>query len=70
MKKIKVNDLVKINSNCENTRKVVYKVYAIIETAKGIKYVLENTYVEKLHKHLFNKEELLVIKKGKRKWQK
>lgn len=70
MKKIKVNDLVKINSNCESTRKVVYKVYAVIETAKGIKYAIINTYNDKLHKHLFNKEELLVIKKGKRKWQK
>ena len=61
MKKIKVGNLVRINSNCENTRKVVYKVYAIIETEKGFKYVLENTYAEKLHTHLFNKEELIKL---------
>ena len=61
MKKIKVGNLVRINSNCENTRKVVYKVYAIIETAKGIKYAIINTYNDKLHKHLFNKEELIKL---------
>lgn len=66
MKKIKVNDLVKINSNCENTRKVVYKVYVVMETVKGTKYAIINTYNDKLHKHLFDKEELILIKEGKK----
>lgn len=60
-KKIKVNDLVKINSNCENTRKPVYKVYAIVENKKGTFYVLENTYCNKLHDHLFEREELIKL---------
>lgn len=58
-KKIKAGDLVKINSNCENTRKPVYKVYAILEIEKGIKYIL--SYAGKLHTHLFNKEELIKL---------
>lgn len=61
MKKIKVNDLVKINSNCENTRKVVYKVYAIVQTQKGVKYAIINTYNDKLFNYLFNKEELIKL---------
>ena len=34
-KNLKVGDLVKINSNCENTRKSVYKIYAILKLKKG-----------------------------------
>ena len=61
MKKIKVNDLVKINSNCKNTRKVVYKVYAIVQTQKGVKYAIINTYNDKLFNYLFNKKELIKL---------
>ena len=61
MKKIKVNDLVRINSNCENTRKVVYKVYAIVQTSEGTRYAIINTYNDKMFEYLFNKEELIKL---------
>lgn len=60
-KNLKVGDLVKINSNCENTRKPVYKIYAILKLKKGKRYIIENTYVSKLHSHLFEKKELIKL---------
>lgn len=56
-RKIKIGDFVKINSNCENTRKPVYKIYAIVKTLKGDRYVLDG--YNGLSKHLFTKEELI-----------
>lgn len=60
-KQLKAGDLVRINSNCENTRKPVYKIYAEIKTLKGTKYILENTYAKGLHYRLFDKEELIKL---------
>lgn len=60
-KNLKVGDLVKINSNCENTRKPVYKIYAVLKTKKGTRYILESTYIKRLHSHLFEKKELTKI---------
>lgn len=60
-KNLKVGDLVKTNSNCENTRKPIYKIYAILKTKKGKRYIIENTYISRLHSHLFEKRELTKI---------
>ena len=56
---IRLGDLVKINSNCGNTRKPIYRVYAMIKTKKGTYYALKSEIG--LHKHLFAKEELILL---------
>lgn len=56
---IRLGDLVKINSNCCNIRKPIYRVYAMIKTKKGTYYVLKSAIG--LHKHLFIKEELILL---------
>lgn len=58
-KKIKVGDLVHINSNCKNTCKPVYKVYGELKTKRGTFYLLDG--YGGLYKHLFTKEELILL---------
>lgn len=60
MKKFKVGVLVRIKSNCSNTRKPVYQIYAVVEKLSGIYYVLEG-YTD-LRKELFTKEMLEYVK--------
>lgn len=59
LNKISVGDLVRINSNSENVRRPVYKIYAIIRTKNGTTYIIQNTYSDRIHEHCFNKEELI-----------
>ena len=59
LKIISVGDYVKINSNCRNTRKPIYKVYGKLKTEKGIFYLLTNE--RGLYKRLFTKEELIIL---------
>lgn len=59
LKLIRVGDLVKINSNCSNTRKPVYKVYGVLKTERGTFYLLSNE--NGLHKHYFKKEEVVLL---------
>lgn len=56
---IRLGDLVRINSNCPNTCKPIYKVYGTLKTKKGTFYILKNE--RGLHKHLFTKEELILL---------
>lgn len=60
---ISVGDFVKINSNCENTRKPVYEVIAIVYIEnkkgnfKGFKYMIKSGKVS----HLVSKKELTLL---------
>lgn len=56
---IRLGDLVRINSNCPNTRKPVYEVYGTLKTKKGTFYILKNE--RGLHKRTFTKEELILL---------
>ena len=62
---IEPGDLVRIKSNCENTRKPIYKVYAHVKKEGVSKYRLAYTYGQNTilawHEHWFNKEELELV---------
>lgn len=57
---IKVGDYVRINSNCDNTRKPIYKVYGKLKNEQGTFYLLFSECG--LYKRLFIKEELIKVK--------
>lgn len=56
---IELGDLVKINSNCENARKPIYKVYGKLKISRGTFYLIKNENGFK--QHLFTKEELILL---------
>lgn len=62
MKRLKVGDLVRINSNCENTRRVVYRVIKARRYNGEILYTIENTYSDKKFERQLKREELSVAK--------
>lgn len=57
---IEPGDLVRINSNCKNTRKPVYVVYAVVKLQNKTYYTLIG-YNKKLNKRFFTKEELILL---------
>lgn len=59
-KTIKVGDYVRINSNCVNTRKPIFKVYGVLKNEEGTFYLIFDE--RGLNKRLFNKEELIKVK--------